>query len=50
MVVVNKQLRNYQDYSVKQLELLAQIDEFGTGIGRGCGTAAIANQSLGLAA
>jgi hypothetical protein len=33
MVVVNRQLRNYQDYSVRQLELLAEIDEFGTGLG-----------------
>ena len=32
-VVVSRQLRNYQDYSVRQLELLAEIDEFGTGLG-----------------
>jgi hypothetical protein len=33
MVVVNNALRNYQDYSTKQLELLDEIDEYGTGLG-----------------
>ncbi len=33
LVVVNQALRNYQDYSAKQLELLDEIDEFGTGLG-----------------
>lgn len=33
MVVINQALRNYQDYSVRQLELLDQIDEYGTGLG-----------------
>jgi hypothetical protein len=33
MVVINNALRNYQDYSVEQLELLDEIDEYGTGLG-----------------
>jgi hypothetical protein len=33
MLVVNKELRSYQDYSARQLELLDKIDEYGTGLG-----------------
>ncbi len=33
MVVVNKELRCYQDYTARQLELLDEIDEYGTGLG-----------------
>jgi hypothetical protein len=33
MIVVNKELRSYQDYSARQLELLDEIDEYGTGLG-----------------
>jgi hypothetical protein len=33
MVVVNRALRNYQDYTAHQLELLNEIDEYGTGLG-----------------
>jgi hypothetical protein len=33
MMVVNKELRSYQDYSARQLELLNEIDEYGTGLG-----------------
>jgi hypothetical protein len=33
MVVINSALRNYQDYSVEQLHLLDEIDEYGTGLG-----------------
>ena len=33
MVVINNALRNYQDYSVQQLRLLDEIDEYGTGLG-----------------
>ena len=32
-LVINNALRNYQDYSPRQLELLDEIDEFGTGLG-----------------
>jgi hypothetical protein len=32
-LAINKALRNYQDYSLKQLELLDEIDEYGTGLG-----------------
>jgi hypothetical protein len=32
MVVVNKALRNYQDYSAKQLKVLDEIDEIGSGL------------------
>lgn len=32
MMVVNKALRNFQDYSAKQLELLDTIDLYGTGL------------------
>ena len=32
-LVVNNALRNYQDYSLRQLELLDEIDEYGTGLG-----------------
>jgi hypothetical protein len=33
MVVINAALRNYQDFNVKQLESLDEIDEYGTGLG-----------------
>ncbi|HVA49462.1 MAG TPA: hypothetical protein VNH11_24055 [Pirellulales bacterium] len=32
-LVINNALRNYQDYSLRQLELLGEIDEYGTGLG-----------------
>jgi hypothetical protein len=33
MVVVNNAFRNYQDYSARQLELLDEIDQYGSGLG-----------------
>lgn len=33
MVVVSAALRNYQDYTARQLELLDEIEEYGTGLG-----------------
>jgi hypothetical protein len=32
-IVINNALRNYQDYSQRQLELLAEIEDFGSGLG-----------------
>ena len=33
LAVVNQALRNYQDYTARQLELLDEIDEYGSGLG-----------------